>query len=176
MAHRSEGPGACGDPALPARHAGAGNRIPNGGRPRGGHRFHAAGRRRPSCADCHGPVRTRGLPHRICGAFQLRSDRAMGDPARRRRHQRDCRAGAPGPANARHASRRRPQDARRIRGRGWPVRSFRSVLWGLLSDSAAADRSFRGAGAHARRSGGNGALVVPMRDPGRKRSNARSSH
>ena len=60
----------------------------------------------------------------------------------------DCWAGALGLADAGLALRRRSQDRRRIHGRGRPVYSLCPVLWIFISKSAAADRSFPGAGAH----------------------------
>ena len=73
------------------------------------------------------------------------------------------------------ALRRRPQNSRRVHGRGRPVRSFRPLLRSLVSKSAAGDRSIRSARAHRSVLARNGAIGVPTSDLGRKRSNARSS-
>src|SRR5262249_47873662 len=72
----------------------------------------------------------------------------MGQPARRRLDQRDCRARASSTAIPGRTLRRRSYNGRRVRGRSRPVHSLCPLLRRLLSKSAAGDRWFRCAGAH----------------------------
>src|SRR5262249_5700462 len=72
----------------------------------------------------------------------------MGQPARRRLDQRDCRSRASSPANPGRTLRRRSCNGRRVRGRSRPVHSLCPLLWRLISKSAAGDRCSRCTGAH----------------------------